>query len=428
MLNRTTLNRTTPHGRHLGTPLACAAVSALFALVAALPASAAPQSGVQANVTVPATVEAVSQGELELALGGISLSELNGEELAKTLAKLPGLGSLPLGQLTEALEKTVQTLAGGGGTLGQLVNPTSILSTLETQLKSVLNVGELLTILKGESLTTLLSGALTSSDVGQVVGGLLSGSEDPQQELEHLLSLLSAEMLQSLLGTSLSGAPFSVTTIEGSANAAGASVEDLAKALGTTVEQLPPTGLALVASLPDGRTLDALNGLGGLSMALLNPSKSVESGEEGKEGKEGAGGNTGSGGSETPGTTTTHTESLVTTLTSTNTVTGKSGATSAKSARLKWISSKVRKGVVTTVMQVPSIGTLVVSGPGLRTMRVHVTRAGRVTVRSRELRSFAASLAKHPKRHTKVRVKMSFTPATGAKASKSTVTHAVVVK
>ena len=98
------------------------------------------------------------QGALELALEGIPLSELNAEELTEALAALPGLGKLPTGTLEEALSKTLATLTGKGDTLGQLTNPADVVSMLETELKSLLTLPELLSLLKGESLTTLLNG------------------------------------------------------------------------------------------------------------------------------------------------------------------------------------------------------------------------------------------------------------------------------
>jgi hypothetical protein len=105
------------------------------------------------------------------------------------------------------------------------------------------------------------------------------------------VSDLDLTTLKGLLGSTLSGEPFTQTTVGDLAASLGTTAETLATDLGTTTKELPATAMALTTPLSNGNLLSLLDGLGGLSLSVLHI------GEEGGGGSVGNGGVGGAGGS-----------------------------------------------------------------------------------------------------------------------------------
>ncbi|HEX5853702.1 MAG TPA: hypothetical protein VFY36_11480 [Solirubrobacteraceae bacterium] len=382
----------------------------LLAVLPAVPARAAEV------VTLP-------PAEVQEVLSDVPLEDLSAVQLSELLSQLPGLTTLPQGQLQEALTKAIETLAGEGGTLAQLSNPTGLISNLEGGLGEVLSPLELLGLLKGESLTTLLTGGLGTPEATQLLGGLLSSAPDAKQLIEQVLAAVNGEQLETLLGTTLAGEPVSMGTVEELAGQLGTTDEGLAEALGKTTTQLPPGALALTAPLANGKTLGMLNGVEGLTFDLLGPSP--EEGPAGGSGG-GAGGAGGSGGasggsggssggsSGTPGGTT-----VVINALAPPSPTAAASTTQAGLAKVKILSRRVRRHTVTLLVQVPAAGTLTVTGRGLRSLRKQASRAERVTLRASLTKAAVTSLRAH-RRHRRIALRVSFAAVGGRGSSAST--------
>jgi hypothetical protein len=218
----------------------------------------------------------------------------------------------------------------------------------------------------------------------------LSGSSDPQALIEKILSALNPGTLQTLLGSVLSGAPFSKTTVEGIAGQLGTTPQTLAEDVGTTAAALPATAMALTAPLKNGETLAVIDGVTGGTGA--------------------SGGNGASGG---PGTTT-----VVVLPPSASAASPTSAAAGTKAGKVKVISHKVKGDRATVVVEVPSAGKLSVGGKGLRTISRETAKAERVTLHPGLTRAGISSLRKHH-RKLKVPIKVSFKQTGGASSSAS---------
>jgi hypothetical protein len=414
---------------------AAALFAALLAALHAIPANAnttRPATGAQ-----PINVSALPPAEVQELLSGVPLEDVSATQLGELLAKLPGLAALPSGQLQEALTKAIETLAGKGDTLEALSNPSELVPKLEAQLGELLSLPELLSLLgEGQSLATLLSSGLGSPEATQLLGGLLSTSSNPKQLVEQLLAALSPEKLEGLLGTTLSSEPVSAGTVGELTGKLGVTDQELAEALGTTEEDLPETALALTKPLTDGKTLAALDGVGGLSFSLIEHAKEVAGGGgsggtgggtggsggagggSGGSGGSGGAGSTGSGGSGdgssgTPGATTT------VVVNEPAPAAAAAPIDQRTSAKLEILSRRVSGRSVTLLVQVPSAGTVTIAGSGVRSLRSQASRAERITLRTSLSQAGVASLRRHARR-LKVELKATFKPVDGAASSADT--------
>ncbi|HSZ14161.1 MAG TPA: hypothetical protein VK790_09005 [Solirubrobacteraceae bacterium] len=399
----------------------------------ALGASLALPAGAAAVVRPDAgqvSMSALPQGGVEEVLAGVPLGDLSAARLSEALAQLPGLGKLQGTSLQQALAKTVEALAGEGDTLGQLLSSPELVSKLETQLTELLSVSELLelpTLLNGESLSSVLSGALGSANASQLLATLLASSSEPEKLLEQILAATNAGALQALLGSTLSGTSFTKGTVGELASQLGTTPEAIAQQLNTTTTQLPSSAMALTAPLTDGKTLGVLDGLDGLDLGLLGSGEEAPGGVGGSGGGTGggAGGSAGSGGaggsggsgagsgsSGTPGGTSV----VVNELTQGAPASGP-GAKAA--GRLRVVSRRVRGDVVTVVVQVPAAGRLVLAGSGVKRVSEQLDRPELVTLHTAVTKTELASLRAH-RRRVSVTLHAAFTAVGGSSSAAST--------
>ncbi len=368
------------------------AIAILFAVLV-VGSLRAPSANAAEVVTLP-------PAEVQEVLSNVPLEDLNTVQLGELLAQLPGLSTLPAGQLQEALTEAIETLAGKGGTLAQVSNPTELVASLEGQLQEILSPLELLGLLKGESLTSLLASGLGSPEATQLLGELLGTSPEPKQLIEQILASVNGEQLATLLGTTLTGEPVGMGTVEELAGQLGTTPEGLVEAFGKTTTQLPAGALALTAPLSNGKTLGVLKGVEGLALGVITPTPEEEpaggsgGGSGGTGGSGGAGGD--SGGSGAPGTSGATTV-VVNALAPPSPISS-AGASLASLAKVRILSRHVRGHVVTLLVQVSGAGTLAVTGHGLRSLRRQASRAERVTLRASLTKAAAASLRAHGRR------------------------------
>ncbi len=410
----------------------------LVTLLVAIPATRASANPPTPSITGPATVSALPAGEVEELLAGIPLGELNATQLTEALSKLPSLSTLSTVKLKEALANTIASLTNKNATVGKLLEPTEIVPTLEAELKKLLLPGELLSVLKGESLTTKLSSALGSLDPSQLLDKLLSSSTTPEQLLTQLFATLNPE---NLLGTTLTGEPFIKTTVGELAGNLGMTPATLAKELDTTTTEIPENAAALTAPLANGETLGVLKGIDAVTLGLLKNAEGAQSKETNNETtkehsssennettkenggseqkgttKEGAGnGGSGNSASGNPGTT------MITVnvplLQSASTRSSPTAAGSAKKAgKIKILSHRVRGGTVTLVIQVPAAGKLALSGRGVKSVSRKPAKAERLTLRTTLTRARVTSLRRHPHK-LRVKLEASFAIAGGSGSS-----------
>jgi hypothetical protein len=398
-------------------------VGALCALPAALAIPAGARAALAPSVTQPVSVSALSPSEVEGVLDGVHVSELPSTRLSETLAGLPGLSALPAGTLRAGLRNAIEGLAGEGDTLGQLLGSGDLASKLQAQLLSLLTLEqltELPSLLKGRSLSSVLAGALGSLGARQVLSELLAAAGEPEQLIEKVLGASSPESLKALLGSTLTGVPFTNGTVEEVAQSAGTTTEGLASAFDTTSSQLPATAMALTAPLADGKTLGVLDALDGLDLGLLSPAAgegagggagegaggsgsggaggsgpggTAGSGSGGAGGGGSAGGSGGAGGgfSTAPGGTTLVVDQPAA-QGAASAARPSAGATAAKVAILE---RKVRGDVVTLLVRVPAAGRLTITGKGVRSVSRQTDKAERVTLRATLTRAAVASLRRH---------------------------------
>jgi hypothetical protein len=403
--------------RGMGLAMMCVAV---ITLLAALPtASAQASSSATPSLALPVAISSVPQEQLEALLGQLPLGELSPAEVGKALAELPGLGLLPAATVEEAVANVVEALAGEGKSLEALLTPGEVVSGLETELKGLLSPIELLGILNGQNLTTLLSSALNSVSSGELVGALLDNAAEPQQLLGEVLSALDAGELEALLGSPLGSTSFVPSTVGAVAGELGMTSEALAEELGLEPFALPSESLGLTGVLPNGTTLGVLDGLEGISLGLF---KSVGelTGEGGGAGSGGAGGGAGAG-SGTPLGSGSGSASGTTLIVNYPAPAGSAPAANAAraGAKIKILSHRVRHGVATIVVQVPAAGRVVLTGAGLRAAQTQADKAGRLTLHTRLTR---AARAKHGKRHARSVRLTAFFRQVGGPSSQANVT------
>lgn len=396
------------------------------------------------------TVTPLPAGEVEKALSGIPLKDVSATQLSEALSRLPGLSALPASQLREALTKTIEGIAAKGDTLGQLTESGTLAPGLEGQLKKALSVIELLSILKGQSLSSVLSESLGSLDSNQMVAELLSSTASPEKLIGEVLATVEPGELESLLGTTLTGEPFIKSTAGELAREAGTTTEGFAQDFNTTTSQLPASAMALTAPLSDGKTLGVLDAVDGLDFGVLGSptegasEKSGGSGESGNgsggssggsgsgpggsgsgSGASGSGsGNSGSGsggsgnGSGDQGGTLAGASIVVNNLPAPD-VTVVGSSVKPAGAAIKILSRKVNGTSVTLVVQVPAAGRLALTGRGVRSVSKQAEEAERVTLRTALTKARAGSLRGH-RRDVKVKLEASFREVGGASASATT--------
>lgn len=396
--------------RRLAPIILCAAFFALLADVSAVPAGASV--GAPKPAATPVSVSALPSGEVEEVLSGIPLKDLSSTQLSEVLSQLPGLSAFPTSPLQGALKKTLESLAAKGDTLGELGESGELASGLESELGKSLSLSELLSLLKGQSLSSVLSSALGSLDPSQMLGELLTSAAKPKQLIAEVLADPSPAKLESLLGSTLTGEPFTMSTVGELAEQAGTSSAGLATDLDTTSSQLPANAMALTGTLANGKTLGVLDGIEGLDLGLLGSTK--EKTPEGGGGGSGGDGGAGGGSSGTPGSSTT----VVNNLPGQNTTT-RGGGTEATAAKIKILSRKVKGDAVTLVVQVPAAGQLAVSGGGVRTVSKQADKAERLTLRVVLTKARVASLHKHH-HDVKIKLEASFKEVDGARSSTTT--------
>jgi hypothetical protein len=365
--------------RLLATLALCTATVALLAVLPTVPAGAS---------TPPVT--ALSPVEVNSLLGQTPLDKLDTGQLSEVLSELPPLSGLQGVPLQEALDKVIEKLLGEGATLQQLLGSETT-TTLSGKLKEVVSLlgPPLESVLGGDALGKLTE-ALQSANPSEVIAKLLGSSSNPTALIETILSALNPANLQSLVGSVLSGAPFSKTTVEGLAGQLGTTPQTLAEDVGKTAETLPATAMALTAPLKNGETLAVIDGVTGGTGA--------------------PGGNGSSGG---PGTTT-----VVVMPASASPSTPSGAAAQSKTGKLKVISHKVKGARATVVVEVPSAGKLSVGGKGLRKISRETAKAERVTLHPGLTRAGISSLRRHHRR-LKVSIKVSFKQAGGPSSSAS---------
>jgi hypothetical protein len=442
--------RALPQGRRR---TAVAVVLVLCALVAALMVPARAGAAPKPSVVVPAPVSALAPGEVEEVLDSVPLGELPTARLSETLAGLPGLGALPKGSLRTGLTEAIEQLEGKGDTLGQLLGSGELASKVQAKLTELLTLQELTelpSLLEGKSLSSVLDTALGSVGARQVLGELLASAGEPEQMIEQVLGASSPESLQALLGSTLTGGPFTASTVEEVAQSAGTNAEGLASDLDTTSTQLPANAMALTAPLSDGKTLGVLDALDGLDLGLIGPEQEEAgagagggsggsgggaSGGSGGSGTNGSGGGSGGaggsggsgtngsgggsggagGGSSAPGGIT-----LVVNEPATQGATALRQSTVAALAKVKILEHKLRGDVVTLIVQVPAAGRLTIAGKDVRSVGRQTDKAERVTLRIALTKAVLASLRRH-RRHLGLTIDAYFAGVDGQSSKASEV-------
>jgi hypothetical protein len=414
-----------------------AAVMAAFVVALSLPAGAAATP----TLTLPVSVSGLKSGEVESLLASTPLEDLSAAQLAKPISELPGFGSLlgilPSGLLQQALTQTIKELAGKGDTLEQLNSSSAVVSELNAQLEKIIPeplLSLLPVLLKGNSLSGVLTSGLGSLSPSQLVEGLLTGASEPEREqlIENILTAVAPE-LQSLLGSTLAGKSFETSNVNELASTVGMTTEGFDSDLDATTEQILPTAMAVTTPLTNGKALAALEGIDGLHLGLLDGAPENTSGGSGggaggsggagggsggspggtggNPGGPGGSGGTGGGGSTTPSSTTILVEDRSAQKAATT--------SAAQTAKVKILSRKVKGDAVTLVVQVPAAGSLLLAGKGVRSVREQSDGAERLTLRALLTKAGVASLRKH--RHgLTVKLGVSFRQVNGSSSSATT--------
>lgn len=382
----------------------------LLAVLAALPVA-------PARAATPPEILPVAPASTTEVLEAIPLEALNASELAEVIGQRPGLEGLPETTLTSALEEVLETLADRGVTIKGLGEPGELVPELEQVLTKLLSPEELSALLKGDTLTAVLTKALGGMKPQELVEQALESSGDPEALLTQALYAVNPEVLDKALGSTLAGEPFTELTVGELESALGATPEQFTRALGTSSEQLPETAKAFTAPLTDGQSLGVLDEPQGVGLAALKGEAGGNGGSAaGGKGGNGGPGGSGSGGSGAPSGTTTV---LIGTP-------GPGGGGPAGSGaavgKVKVISHKVHGRTATVVLQVPSAGSLTLSGSGLRKVTEQTAKSERVTVKSTLTKAGVAS-RRHHHGALSVKVTVTFKPVTGTASAAGTTAH-----
>jgi hypothetical protein len=440
------------------TAILSASLVTLLAVVPAPAAIAAPASGggvasSPAAVTLPLgeLEKQLSQNEADSLLSSLPIGNLSVSQLVQNLAGLPEFATLAseVGGLT-SFKDTLTTAIDGlapNTTLGELLEPGTLTPTLQTAINGLLG-GTLGTLLGGK-VNTSVTEALGSVDEGAVLAPLLQSASDPAKLVEELLSKLGPSTLEGALGSTLTGAPVSLTTVGGLANTLGTDPETLATDLGSSSEELPATAMALTAPLTKGKVLGVVPDLAGLGMTVLDPNTPGGEGSGGGTGgagggaggsgggtggSGGAGGTGGNGGgsagaggqnpggsnesngqsSGTPGGLSTIVVNLPGSGTPAAPATSHGAAEVAGKVRV--LSHQVKGGTATIIVQVPTAGKVTVSGKHVRSSSRLAARSELLTLKVTLAKATTASLHKHHK-HLSVKLKAAFRPFSGTDSS-----------
>jgi hypothetical protein len=371
--------------------------TATVAALAALPTASAGAAGVGGpQITVPPTAQ------VEEVLGQTPLGSLPTGELTEKLSELPGLEGIEPVTLERVVKEVIEALTGNGATLEQLLGGEGAKELQEKLIEALGPLAGKLEELLGGTPLAKLEEALAGTPVSELLSELLSGSSEPKALIEQVLSGINPEVLRTLLGSVLSGAPVETSTLERLASDLGTTATALAEQLGKTAETLPAAAAALVAPLANGEKLGIVNGGEGLTLGLIKSATETVGGTGGN----GAPGSPGAPG--TPGSSTTTAAPAPAPTT---------GTAAAKPGKLKVLSHRFKGHRATIVVQVPSAGVLTVSGKRLHAARHETAKAERVTLHPSLTRAGAASVHKSHHRGVKVPIKVSFKPVSGASSS-----------
>lgn len=388
---------TPPRLRRLASIALCAAVPVVLA---ALPSTQASAS----SAAHASSITGVPPAEVEELLGETPLGTIPEQELAQVLSELPGLESLEPSKLQEALTDAIEQLEGEGANLEELLEPGTLVPTLEARLIELIPaLGSLL----GGNPSQKLTEALESTTVSKVVAEILESSSNPEALIAQILGALNPEKLEALLGSALAGEPFSKTTLGELAALLGKSPEEVDEGFKTSTEQVPATGMALTAPLTDGETVGVLPGLDGVHLGLVEGGGTLGTGGSG-----GSGANGGSGASPGSGTT------IV--IDGNQAAAPAAGATAAAAAaapagKVKVLSHKVKGKVATIVVLAPAAGKLAMRGKNVKSVSRETARAERVTLTARLSGAGAATVRRH--RRLNVKLNVSFKPVSGSASS-----------
>ena len=373
--------------------------AALLGLLAALPTAPAQASS--------ASITPLPTNQVEELLEKAPLGKLEVPELAEVLSKLPQFQGVSPETVQTAIEEAVAQLKSENpqATLEELLDGGGQ-SKVEAKLKALLGgLSTLLETLLGGNPAHKIEEALKSKSPQEVIGEQLQLSPEPEKLLQQILSALKPETLESLLGSLLSGEPFSKQTVAELASELEMTSQSLAEQVGKTATTLPETAAAITAPLTDGKDLAALNGVEGVTLGLVEKGSAAIGGTGGSgSGSNGGngGGSGGTGGSGGPGT---------------GPGAGTAAATSAV-GKVKIVSHKIKGRLLTIVAEVPSAGTLSMSAKDVGSVRRETAKKERVTIQTTLRKAEAASLGKHH-RKLKDTVKLSFKPVSGASSSAS---------
>jgi hypothetical protein len=384
-------------------------ISSLLLVVLAVAAAALPSASSAASpatLSQPVTVTPLPASGLKELLSGVPLQALPTADLEQVIAGLPGLSGVPTVKLGEAIGHALGTLGSKGDNVGELLSSGGLVSQLLTQLESGLNLSELLALLKGGSLTSLLSSALGTTTPESLLGGVLERTSSPGEVLSQILGAANQPKLEELIGAPIGGVTFVPSTVSGLAGELGTTVSKLGEEVGTS---LSSTTMALSGDLLSGKTLTGLIAPLGLNLSLLSGSEGSEEGSSGTGGNggsggSGSGGSGGAGGSEHAGSgvvAVTVLEPAAPAATPAATVASKPASSPL---HLTVVSRKYRRGTVTLVLRVPHAGTVRVTGTGLGAKSLSVSKASQVTVRVKLTKAETSSLKRARGHHKKMTI------------------------
>jgi hypothetical protein len=441
--------------------LAAATLCALGLVGAATAAS--PSSAAAAVPLPPGGVTELSPsegvavlGDAPLGEGGVPLSALEVPVLVGFYAGRPGISDLAgltaLGGaegVKQALTLAIDQLTDDGLPVEELVGPWELALDLEEQLEAAYEESEAAEQPGApETLEELVEQELgrtpaelidegTSLSLGELLRAWLGEAADPAALTGALFAAVDPTEVEGLAEAELGGQPFTLADVAETAAAVELTPAELAQALGQTTSELPEGARALLAPLSDGRWLGVFVGGKGLSFGAFGPPPTHEEPvEEPEEEAEEKGGEEEGGGLEegehgggtpppsepgTPGGGTSAPSAapgpLATVASSTSATVPTSPAPVAPAtlARLKILKSRVKGATIKLVLAVPSAGTLVLRGKGLRTVRHTSTGARQITIELHATSAVAASVRSH--RRVKIKLQASFTPSVGAVSS-----------
>ncbi|HYB22755.1 MAG TPA: hypothetical protein VED41_03090 [Solirubrobacteraceae bacterium] len=348
------------------------------------------------------------------------MKDLSAEQLSALLSER--LSASPTAHLTQALTKAIEGLAAKGGTLGQLAGSEELASQLEGQLGELLP-SELLALLQGRTLSSVLGEALGSAGPRQLVAELLRAANEPGQALgpeqliEQLLAAPTAQTIETLLGAKPTEA-FKLGDLEQLAGQADTSSEDLAKDFDASAAQLPPSTMALTAPLSDGKTLGVLDALEGVDVGTLAHELAGGSGGSGGSGGGSGSGTAGAGGAGGAGGASSSAPDSITLVNELPASGGAPAGATASSARVRIVSRKATGKSITLVVQAPAAGVLTVSGRGVKSLSRQTDRAERLTLKVTLTRAEVASLRR--RRDQELKLDIAFKPVSGASSTAGT--------